>query len=236
MYKATTANAPKMYRELSPSDMLNAAPGLNASVNRTNSPTIGCGTCCGIRYRTARNFVITSSTITTTAAVQNTRPFLADELMSRSVLRELSRLAAHRRRSRDGHIPRLAVLAPQHPGEEERPEAHCHVGDVECRPSRIAKADVDEVHDAVRRTDPVDQVAHRPATHQRESERTGHVARTRRRVQPAQNDQRDDRQHHEDPTRVGSHVQTERRTRVVHERQANPFAVHRVRQAGWNQS
>ena len=41
---AMSANAPKMYREYAPSDMLNAAPGLYASVNRTNSPMIRCGT------------------------------------------------------------------------------------------------------------------------------------------------------------------------------------------------
>ena len=41
---ATTANTPKITREYAPSDMLNAAPGLYASVNRTTSPMIWCGT------------------------------------------------------------------------------------------------------------------------------------------------------------------------------------------------
>src|SRR6185369_14389224 len=98
MYSAMTANAPKMYRELSPSDMLNAAPGLNASVKRTKLPITWCGMCAGTRYRTASALVMTSQTMMATAAVQNTRLLLPVVVTCRSWLRELPTFGADGRR------------------------------------------------------------------------------------------------------------------------------------------
>src|SRR3569623_3431815 len=129
--------------------MLNAAPGLYASVKRATLPITGIDT-RGSRCCTARYLVITSRMITTTAADQNTRPFLEVELMSRLVclvLRELPGFDRHGRRHGHRRALGLGVLAPQHPGEQNRPEAHRHVGDVEGRPPRVAKASVDDIHD-----------------------------------------------------------------------------------------
>jgi hypothetical protein len=77
--------------------MLNAAPGLNASVNRTVLPMIECGTCCGSNARDAHRLVKKSATRMATAAVQNTRPFLFVGFMRSVVLRELARIGVHRR-------------------------------------------------------------------------------------------------------------------------------------------
>src|SRR6185312_14113351 len=169
--------------------MLNAAPGLYASVKRTTSPTTEKGT-CGSRCCTAKYLVITSRMITRTAAVQNTRPFLEVELMSCASLRELPRFDRHGRRRGHRHALGFGVLAPQHPGEQERPEAHRHVGDVEGRPPRVAEPDVDEIHDAEVRANAVDQISYRAATDERERQRPEDVPRTRCRIETSENQQR----------------------------------------------
>src|SRR5678816_1316536 len=135
--------------------MLNAAPGLNASVSRTMSPTIRFGICTS-RCLTASTLVATSRQMIAAAVVQNTRPFLFGELMSRGS-GKLAGFARDGRRRRQGCVLRGGVFAPQDPGKKESPEAHRHVGDVERRPPRIAKADVDEIDHAERRSDAVDQ-------------------------------------------------------------------------------
>src|SRR5262245_29706815 len=214
---ATTANAPKMYRECSPSDMLNAAPGLYASVKRTNSPTTGCGMCSGWRKRTARIFVRMSRAMITPAVVQNARPLLSFELMLRCVFLQLPRLTRYGRRSWYRHSLGLGVFTPQHPRQEESAKAHRHVGDVERRPSRIAESDVDEVYYALLVTHAIDEIADRAATDERERQRPRDVTAPRRHVEPAKNGERDDGQDHEDPARVFAHVQAERRAGIVDE-------------------
>src|SRR5688572_9930667 len=104
--------------------MLNAAPGLYASVNRTTSPTMRCGTWGGNSSRSAKYFVTTSSRTTPMAAPQNRRAFLA-------CMAGLGRFARD-----DAHLRRLLrpILRPEHDRQHERANAHGHVGDVECRP------------------------------------------------------------------------------------------------------
>ena len=67
-----------------------------------------------------------------------------------------------------GSARRTIFLAPQRPREQERADAHRHVGDVERRPAPVAKADVEEVHDADRRAHAVDEIADRAAAHEPE--------------------------------------------------------------------
>ena len=69
----------------------------------------------------------------------------------------------------------------------------------------------------------------RTAAHERERQRSNRVAGPRRRVQAAENHERDDRQHHEDPSRVLPDVQAERGARIVDEREPHPVAVDLVR-------
>src|SRR3954470_7886289 len=111
--------------------MLNAAPGLNASVRRTTSPITRRGTCRSRRL-TARTFVARSRQITAAAVVQNTRPLLPapDGLMSLD-LGKLAGLAGDRRRRRHGRPIGCRVFAPQPPCEKERTQADRHVRDVE---------------------------------------------------------------------------------------------------------
>src|SRR5579884_1351645 len=164
--------------------MLNAAPGLNARVKRTTLPTIECGMCAGTRYRTASTFVKKSRTTTATAAVQNTRPLWPGAVIVRAVgSGQLSGFDRHGRGDRGGDTLGLGVLTPQHPSEQERTEAHRHVGNVERRPPRIAKADVDEVDDPSRRADSIDEIADRAAADQGQREGAHDVAGSRRRVE-----------------------------------------------------
>src|SRR5438046_3081476 len=102
--------------------MLNAAPGLYASVKRTTLPMTRRGR-CSTSFATARNFVMKSSRSTMTAADQYTRPLMLLmllEVMRSESLPQLSRFATHRRGRRRGnrdHL-RFRVLAPEHPCEE----------------------------------------------------------------------------------------------------------------------
>src|SRR5205085_8811155 len=89
-----SAKDPKIDRDGEPSDMLNAAPRLYTSVNRTYSPKIrfgssSCNECC------TRSLVRTSKKTTVSAAPQNTRPFDEVRLACRCSS-DLSRLARHR--------------------------------------------------------------------------------------------------------------------------------------------
>ena len=56
-----------------------------------------------------------------------------------------------------------SLFSPKDPGKEERPDADCHVSDVERRPPQIAHADIDEVDYTGSRTDTVDEIPHRTA-------------------------------------------------------------------------
>ena len=87
--------------------------------------------------------------------------------------------AAVRWRPRRGAPARLCgrdILLPEDPREQQRAHAHAHVGDVERRPAMRADADIEEVHDALRRAEPVDQVADRAADDHRDRRRAQHVA------------------------------------------------------------
>src|SRR5215813_1155040 len=120
---------------------------------------------CGSSSRCTSTLVRTSSAMTRTAAVQNTRPYEEDrgsDMRSRRGKHpaptgaeadrslEVSRLPRYRGRGHRRHVARrIAVLLPQYPRQQERAEAHRHVGDVERGPPRdVADADVDEVDDA----------------------------------------------------------------------------------------
>src|SRR5689334_13173725 len=115
--------------------MLNAAPGLNASVSRTTSPTMRRGMWTA-RLLTASTFVATGRQMTAAAVTQNTRPLLParDGLMSPG-LRELAGFAGDRRLRRHSRSIGCRVFAPQYPREKERAQADRHVRDVERRPT-----------------------------------------------------------------------------------------------------
>src|SRR3982074_3388353 len=68
------------------------------------------------------------------------------------------------------------ILLPEHPREEHGAAAHRHVRHVERRPPRIAESDVDEVHHAEIRTQPIEQIADRAATHDGERAHGGRGA------------------------------------------------------------
>jgi len=68
------------------------------------------------------------------------------------------------------------ILRPEHDGEQERPDAHGHVGDVEGRPPGVAHTDVEEVDHAVRRLDAIEQIAQGAAAHERQRDDAGAVA------------------------------------------------------------
>src|SRR2546423_7549094 len=64
----------------------------------------------------------------------------------------------------------LAVLLQQHPAEQHCPDGHRAVGDVEGPEAHAAHTDVDEVHDAARRANSIDEIAGRTTPRKTERE------------------------------------------------------------------
>src|SRR5690242_14248350 len=93
---------------------------------------------------------------------------------------DFARLARYRRSRYRADVARqVAVFLPENPREQERAEAHGHVGDVERRPTRdLADANVDEIDHSLNRRHPVDQVADGAAADERERHDTGRVTRS----------------------------------------------------------
>src|SRR5579864_6451063 len=98
--------------------MLNAAPGLYASVKRTTSPSTRCGTWRGMSILADDIFVTTSRTTTVAAAVQNTRAFRESEVMP-GRLGYFARFADHRRGRSGSERGVDSILLPQHQGQQE---------------------------------------------------------------------------------------------------------------------
>src|SRR5512139_4006081 len=71
------------------------------------------------------------------------------------------------------------LFLPEREREDDRARRDRDIGYVEDRPAGIANADVDEIHDAVHRAHPVDQVAHRAGADQSDRHQPHLVARGR---------------------------------------------------------
>jgi len=94
-----------------------------------------------------------------------------------------------------------------------------------------ASANRHEIDDALRAANAVDEVAGRAAAHERERQETEPIAGARRAHHRAEDDQGDDGEPEEDPTRILTYVEAERGALIVHEAQLHDVADHGERQA-----
>src|ERR1043166_3968999 len=207
--------------------MLNAAPGLYASVSRAYSPNTLRGK-WSVSIAAASTFVMTSSTMTATAAVQNTRPFDAEAIRIRSG--GFARVpAAERRRDRRRG---LVIFHPEDPGEKDRTDTHGHVGDVEGRPAGVAQSHVDEIHDAEVGAQAIEQVAEGPAADEGQGHDAGRVALGGACIEPGENGERAQGEGDENPARLLAEVEAECRARVVYQVELHRVTEHFARQPG----
>src|SRR3954468_18802631 len=95
-----------------------------------------CGMCGGVRFLTASSFVMMSSAITDSAAVQNRRFFADPEFIVIS-----GELAVLRRNYGHDCLRAALLCVPEDASEKHRTDADRHVGDIERRPARRTYTD-----------------------------------------------------------------------------------------------
>src|SRR5207247_2166132 len=108
----------------------------------------------------------------------------------------------------------LPVLLKKHPAQKHRTDRHSAVGDIEGPESDVADADVDEVHDAARRANAIDEVSGRTAPRQSERQRLESLVRRASPIESPEDDESDERERAEDQARRRPEGHAERRARI----------------------
>src|SRR5674476_171942 len=145
------------------------------------------------------------------------------------------RLWRHSLIARRGDLrqPLIVILPRERPGQHERSDRHRVIRHVEGPEANVAVPDVDEVHDAERRAEAIDQVSGRPAPCKAERGDARQVAGTRARaghaIQPPEHEQRDECEATEDHPRVHAERHAECRAGIVREREAHGVANDAMR-------
>jgi hypothetical protein len=123
----------------------------------------------------------------------------------------------------------------QNPGKHRSAQCHRQIGEIECPESMGADSDVDEIDDAARGADAVEQISDRaPSIQSNRGDLNSIIARCLP-VQVGENEQSAERQQDEPPARRWTERETHSSFGVVGKREAKDIVDDVVRQVGRRQ-